>query len=104
MESVKNVPFLDALLAKPVAESHSDAAISLPGVFCRNTGVRQSRAIRGSGRRHPLGSILAWRDALGDADERFTHHGSAKSTNSFIDVSSPIACPPTQGLVGFQLR
>ena len=36
--------------------------------LCRDTGVRQSRAIRGSGRRHPFGSLLAWRDALGDAD------------------------------------
>jgi hypothetical protein len=59
---------IDLGLAKAVAESHSDAAISLLGVFCRDTGIRQSRAIRGSGRRHPFGSLLAWRDALGDAD------------------------------------
>ena len=36
--------------------------------FCGDTAVRQSRAIRGSGRGHPFGSLLTWRDALGDAD------------------------------------
>ena len=40
---------IDLGLAKPVIESHSDATISLPGVFAGTPAVRQSRAIRGSG-------------------------------------------------------
>ena len=36
--------------------------------LCRDPGVRQPRAIRGSRRRHPFGSVLAGRDALGDGD------------------------------------
>ena len=36
--------------------------------FCGNAGFCQSRAIRGSAGRYPLGSLLARRDALEDAD------------------------------------
>ena len=59
---------IDLGLAKAVSEPGSQTTISLPGVFAGTPAVRQSRAIRGSGRRHPFGSLLAWRDALGDAD------------------------------------
>ena len=59
---------IDLGLAKAVNEPASEAAISIAGSFCRDTGVCQSGAIRGSRRGHPLGSVLAWRDALGDAD------------------------------------
>ena len=59
---------IDLGLAKTVDEPASESAISIAGGFCRDTGVCQSRAIRGSRRRHPFGSVLAWRDALGDGD------------------------------------
>ena len=36
--------------------------------LCRDPRVRQSRAVRGSWRGHPLGPVLAWRNALGDGD------------------------------------
>ncbi len=59
---------IDLGLAKAVNESGSQTTISIPGGFAGTPRVRQSRAIRGSGRRHPFGSLLTWRDALGDAD------------------------------------
>ena len=59
---------IDLGLAKTLDESASEAGISSPGSFCRDTGVCQSRAIRGSWRGHPFGPVLAWRDALGDAN------------------------------------
>ena len=59
---------IDLGLAKAVNEPSFQTAISMPGGFCRNTGFCQSRAIRGSAGRHPLGPLLAGRDALEDAD------------------------------------
>ena len=59
---------IDLGLAKAVNERSSQTAISTPGGFCWDTGVRQSGAIRRSRRGHPLGPVLAGRDALGDGD------------------------------------
>ena len=59
---------IDLGLAKAVNESDSQIYDFHTRRLCRDTRVRQSRAIRGSGRRHPFGSLLTWRDALGDAD------------------------------------
>ena len=59
---------IDLGLAKPRRRTLLQTAISTPGGFCRNTGVCQSRAIRGGRRGHPLRSVLAWRNTLGDVD------------------------------------
>ena len=45
---------------------------------CRNSGVRQSRAIRGRERRYPFGSVFAWRDALGDGSRSSPIPGLAR--------------------------
>ena len=58
---------IDLGLAKAVSDPLSEAAI-YAWSLCRNTGVCQSRTIRGSWRGHPLRPLFAWRDALGDAD------------------------------------
>jgi len=58
---------IDLGLAKVASEPLSEAAISMPGAFA-GTGVCQSGAIRGRRRGHPFGPVLAWRDALGDAN------------------------------------
>jgi hypothetical protein len=59
---------IDLGLAKPVNEAGAQTAISIPGGFCRNAGVRQSRAICGSRCGYSFGSLLAGRDTLGDDD------------------------------------
>jgi serine/threonine protein kinase len=38
--------------------------------LCRDTGVCQSRAVRRSPGRHPLGSVSTWYHALGDGDRQ----------------------------------
>ena len=65
---VPTAKIIDLGLAKPVIGSSSDAYDFAARSFCGDTAVRESRAIRGSRGRHPFGSLLAWRDALEDAD------------------------------------
>ena len=59
---------IDLGLAKTLDESASEAGISSPGAFARDTRVCESGAIRGRWRGHPFGSVLAWRNALGNGD------------------------------------
>ena len=79
---------IDLGLAKPVADSHSDAAISLSGDLCWDTGFRQSRAMFGWQRGHPFGSLFTWRNALEDAHGP----GAIQRFSSRSDVSTS-ACP-----------
>ena len=66
-EGAVTAKIIDLGLAKAVNERFSNRDFNTWS-FCRDTGVRQSRAIRRSRRGHPLGSVLAGRDALGDGD------------------------------------
>ena len=66
---------IDLGLAKALDESASEAAISSPGAFA-GTPEFASPAIRRSPGRHPLGSVLAWRDALGDGDGKAPFQGT----------------------------
>ena len=59
---------IDLGLAKAVDEPASEAAISLPGVFAGTPEFASPEQFAGVERGHPFGSVLAWRDALGDAD------------------------------------
>ena len=59
---------IDLGLAKPVTEPPARSCDFNSRSFCRYTGVCQSGAIRRSWRGHPLGPVLAGRDALGDGD------------------------------------
>ena len=59
---------IDLGLAKTVDESASEAGISSPGSICRDTRVCQSGTVRRGTGRHPLGPLLAWRDALDNGD------------------------------------
>jgi hypothetical protein len=52
---------IDLGLAKAISDFNA-------GSFCGDPGVCQSRTICGSWRGHPLRSVLAWRDALGNAN------------------------------------
>ena len=60
---------IDLGLAKPAPdESPAEAAISTPGALLGTPEFASPGAIRRSWRGHPLGPVLAWRDALGDGD------------------------------------
>jgi serine/threonine protein kinase len=59
---------IDLGLAKTLDESASEAGIFIAWGICRDTRVCESGAIRGSWCGHPLGSILPWRNALGNGD------------------------------------
>jgi hypothetical protein len=59
---------IDLGLAKTLHESASELGDFIARNICRDPGVCESGAIRGSGRGHPLGSVLAWGDALGHGD------------------------------------
>ena len=65
---VPTAKIIDLGLAKPVIGSSSDATISLPGVFAGTPQFASPEQFAGARRRHPFGSLLAWRDALEDAD------------------------------------
>jgi serine/threonine protein kinase len=62
------VKIIDLGLAKPVNEPRFTNRDFCARRLCRYTGVCQSRAIRRSRPGHPLGSVLAGCDALGDVD------------------------------------
>ena len=55
---------IDLGLAKAVNDPGSKTAISIPGGFAGTPEFASPRAICGSRRRHPFGSLLAGRDAL----------------------------------------
>ena len=60
---------IDLGLAKPAPDEPADqAAISIPGAFAGTPEFASPGAIRRRWGGHPLGSVLAWCDALGDAD------------------------------------
>ncbi len=67
-EGAVTAKIIDLGLAKVVNEAGSQTAISVLGGFCRDTGVRQSRAVCRSRRGHPFGSLLARGGTLGDGD------------------------------------
>jgi hypothetical protein len=58
---------IDLGLAKTVGDSTSESEISVAGRICRYPGICEPRTIRGSASRYPIGSILAWGNALGKA-------------------------------------
>jgi tRNA A-37 threonylcarbamoyl transferase component Bud32 len=59
---------IDLGLARAVDEPRRSIRDFNAWGFCRDSRVCQSRAVRGSPGRRPLGFVFAWRDALGDAD------------------------------------
>ena len=59
---------IDLGLAKAVDEPGSQTAISMPGGFAGTPEFASPEQFAGVRRRHPLGPLLAGRDALGDAD------------------------------------
>jgi hypothetical protein len=76
---------IDLGLAKGASEFGSESEISTPWSFCRDTGFRQSGAVCGAGRGHPLGPLFAGRDALGNAGRsstvsRFTFRANARAS------------------------
>ena len=63
---------IDLGLAKSVSEPGPQSKISARGGFAGTPEFASPGAIRRSWRGHPLGSVLAWRDALGDGDRANT--------------------------------
>ena len=59
---------IDLGLAKTLDESASEARISSPGAFAGTPEFASPEQFAGRWRGHPLGPVLAWRDALGDAN------------------------------------
>ena len=64
---------IDLGLAKAVNEPGSQTAISTPGGFAGTPEFASPEQFAGRRRGHPLGSVLAWRDALGDGDRPERH-------------------------------
>jgi len=69
-DDVTTAKIIDLGLAKAVNEPSVQTAISTPWCFRWNTGIRQSRAVRRSPGRHPLGFVFARCDTLGDGDRQ----------------------------------
>ena len=67
-EGAVTAKIIDLGLAKTVNEAGSQTAISGTRRLCRDTGVRQSRAVCRSRCGHPFGSLLARGGTLGDGD------------------------------------
>ena len=67
-EGAVTAKIIDLGLAKAVNEPGSQSCDFNTRRLCRDTGVRQPRAICRSRRGHPFGSLLAGRGALGDGD------------------------------------
>ena len=59
---------IDLGLAKTLDESASEAGISSPGAFAGTPEFASPEQFAGAWGGHPFGSVLAWRDALGDAN------------------------------------
>src|SRR5271166_2782616 len=59
---------IDLGLAKTLDESASEAGISSPGTFVRTPEFASPEQFLGRWRGHPVGSVLAWRNALGNGD------------------------------------
>jgi len=59
---------IDLGLAKTLDESASEAGISSPGTFVGTPEFASPEQYWGRWRGHPLGSVLAWRSALGNGD------------------------------------
>ena len=59
---------IDLGLAKTVDESASGSRDFIAWGICRDTRVCKPRAVRGGWRGYPFRPLLAWSDALGDAD------------------------------------
>ena len=64
-EGAVTAKIIDLGLAKTVNEAGSQTAISVTRRLCRDTGVRQSRAVCRSRCGHPFGSLLARGGTLG---------------------------------------
>jgi len=58
---------IDLGLAKPVADAPTEVAISTPGAFAGTPEFASPEQFAGSRSRHPFGSVLAGRRALGNA-------------------------------------
>ena len=69
---------IDLGLAKAVSETGSRVCDFGAWRLCRDTRICQSRTIRRSPSRYPLGSIFARRDAVGNADRRAAISGYSR--------------------------
>ena len=73
--STVTAKIIDLGLAKPAPDAPPEAAISTPGAFAGTPEFASPEQFAGLACRHPLGSVLAWRGALGDADRPCAVHG-----------------------------
>ena len=76
---------IDLGLAKPAPDAAAGSCNFNSRSFCRHTGVRQSRAVRGHPGRHSFGSLFARCDALADGDRpgtvpRFSRGGNVSAS------------------------